>query len=126
MLHIISFAIYKFLRMVFLIFFVTNLIACIYFSIDYYYYVQKGFNYQNGYLWLTGSSITNYIDIITSFDWYGWYIYALYWAVQTSSSVGYGNITPRNPVEVLYCNIVMLTTIVIFIFFAETVISIVD
>lgn len=53
-------------------------------------------------------------------------MFALYWAVQTTSSVGYGSITPRNPAEVLYCNILMLTTICIFVIFADTIIDIVD
>jgi len=34
--------------------------------------------------------------------------------------------TPRNPAEVLLCNLVILTTIVMFVFFANTVIDIVN
>lgn len=34
--------------------------------------------------------------------------------------------TPRNPTEVLLCNIVMLTTICIFVVFADTILDIVD
>lgn len=48
-------------------------------------------------------------------------MFALYWAVQTTSSVGYGNNTPHNPAEVLLCNIVMMTTIFIFVSFANTI-----
>lgn len=83
--------------MVCFIFIVTSLSACIYFAIDYSYYLQKGFNYDNGYLWLTGSATTDEMNLITTFHWQVWYDYALYWAVQTTSAVGYGNITPRNP-----------------------------
>jgi hypothetical protein len=55
--------------MVFFIYFITNFVACIYFAIDYAYYMEKGFYFQNGYLWLTGSSTTGYMDIIESFSW---------------------------------------------------------
>lgn len=89
-------ALYKFLRMVYFIFFVTSLIACIYFSIDFSYYNEQGFYYQNGYLWLIGSQNTDLMNLIEIYTWPVWYAYALYWAVQTSSGVGYGNMTPRN------------------------------
>jgi hypothetical protein len=112
--------------MVGLIFFLTSFEACIYFAIDYSYYVEKGNNYENGYIWLTGSKATNYMNIIEDFDWLAWYIFALYWAVQTTSAVGYGKMTPRNPIEVLLCNIVMLTTVCIFVTFANTILDIID
>jgi len=69
MLHVVLSALYKFLKMVFFIYFITNFVACIYFAIDYAYYMEKGFYFQNGYLWLTGSSTTGYMDIIESFSW---------------------------------------------------------
>lgn len=119
-------AIYRFLRMVSFIFFLTSLEACIYFSIDYFYYKQQGTNFQNGYLWLTSSQATLGLNLIEGFNWPAWYDFALYWAVQTTSAVGYGNMTPRNPAEVLLCNIVMLTTVCIFVAFANTILDIVD
>lgn len=57
-------ALYKFLRMVYFIFFVTSLLACIYFAVDFHFYKERGFYYKNGYLWLTGSETTNYMDLI--------------------------------------------------------------
>ena len=44
--------------MVAFIFCITNLNACIYFAIDFYHYTDLGFYYENGYLWLNGSSTT--------------------------------------------------------------------
>ena len=119
-------ALYRFLRMVSFIFFLNSLEACIYFSIDYFYYKQQGTNYQLGYLWLTTSQSTLGLDLIQAFNWPAWYDFALYWAVQTASAVGYGDMTPRNPTEVLLCNIVMLTMICIFVVFADTILDIVD
>jgi hypothetical protein len=119
-------AIYKFIRMVGFIFFLTSLEACIYFAIDYYYYTQQGVNYDNGYLWLTSSQATYGMNLLLEFSWPAWYNFALYWAVQTTSAVGYGNMTPRNPAEVCLCNVVMLTTVCIFVSFANTILDIVD
>lgn len=89
---------------------------------DFYHYSKQDFYYNNGYLWLTGSSTTDQMDLIQTFNWYVWYIYALYWSVQTSATVGYGNITPRNPQEVFFCNVVMLITVCIFILYADKVV----
>ena len=58
MFHKYSLAFSKFLRMVAFIFCITNLNACIYFAIDFYHYTDLGFYYENGYLWLNGSSTT--------------------------------------------------------------------
>lgn len=123
--HKYSLAFYKFLKMVAFIFCLTNINACIYFAMDFYHYSLQNFYYENGYLWLSGSSTTDYMDLIQTFDWYVWYIYALYWSVQTSATVGYGNMTPRNPQEVFFCNVVMLLTVCIFILFADRVIEII-
>ena len=111
--------------MVFFIYCVTSAIACVYFAIDFHFYQEKGFYYEGGYLWLTGSSTTDYMDLITTFPWYIWYEYALYWIVQTVATVGYGNMTPRNPPGVLLCNFAMLTCICLFVLFANTIITIV-
>ncbi len=119
-------AFYRFIKMVALIFFLTSIEACIYFAIDYYFYQEQGFNYQNGYLWLTASNSSGYLNLLDAYNWPGWFVYALYWAVQTTSAVGYGNNTPHNPAEVFLCNVVMLTTIFIFVSFANRILDIVD
>lgn len=54
---------YSFIRLTSFIVFVTNLYACIYFAIDYHYYMKKSEFYDMGYLWLTGSSAVGEIDI---------------------------------------------------------------
>ena len=94
----IRYSIYRLLRIVAFVFFFVNWCACIYFAIDYAFYQQKGYYYQTTQLWLNGSPATSNLDLVQIFPWTAWYNYALYWAVQTSSTIGYGDMTPRNPV----------------------------
>lgn len=58
--------------------------------------------------------------------WYIWYEYAVYWSLQTSAGVGYGNMTPRNPVEVLYCNFIILLNTIFFAYFIRTIWQIIE
>ena len=50
----------------------------------------------------------SFIDLVETYSWKVWLNYAVYWALQTISTLGYGDITPRNPVEVAYCDIVII------------------
>jgi hypothetical protein len=71
--------------------------ACIFFAIDFHFYLEQGLYYELGQLWLMSSQATQTIELVTSFPWYVWYEYALYWSVQTSTTIGYGDLTSRNP-----------------------------
>lgn len=57
-------AIYDFFKLVFFIVLVTNIYACIYYAIDTYYYYEQGEFYQQGFLWITGSSALDNIDLM--------------------------------------------------------------
>lgn len=50
----------------------------------------------------------------------------MYWALQTVSTVGYGDITPRNPPSVVFTNISILITMFFFVFFINNIIEIID
>lgn len=93
-------SLYKLVRVIVTTWLLTTWAACIYFAIDYYYYQDVGNGYrEQGQLWLVNSQVVDGLDIITSFpNWYIWYLYALYWSIQTSATTGYGDITPQNPV----------------------------
>ena len=41
-------------------------------------------------------------------EWKIQYLYSLYWAVVAMMTVGFGDITPRNPIEVSFCIIIIL------------------
>ena len=92
----LSAAFYEFIKLVLFIVFVTNLYACIYFAIDKYYYEQQGGFYQQRFLWLNGSYALGNLDIIQTFGDSKSYIYALFWALQTARTCGYGVATPKN------------------------------
>lgn len=62
--HSLSLAIYDFFKLVFFIGFVTNIYACIYYTIDTYYYYEKGEFYQQGFLWINGSLGLGNIDLM--------------------------------------------------------------
>jgi len=64
------------------------------------------------------------MDLIIAFDWPIWYDYAMYFSVQSIAGSGYGNITPRNPPEVLYTNLLILTFFVMYTVFKSEVYAI--
>ena len=117
----IAYCIYRLIRLILLLWFITTWIATIFFAIDYHFYLAKGYYYQKNQLWLTNTSAVGNLQIITAFSWDVWYEYALYWALQTSATVGYGDLTPMNPPAVLYCNFVILLMTVLFAFFINSI-----
>jgi hypothetical protein len=50
----------------------------------------------------------------------------LYWALQTASTVGYGDITPMNPPEVFYVIIIILIMTILWAFYVNTIWTIIS
>lgn len=120
------FCLYKLFRIILILWFLTTWVSSIYFAIDYHYYEQKGYYYSTGQLWLTNSNAVNNIDLIQTFPkWYIWFEYAVYWSLQTSATIGYGDMTPRNPQQVFYCNCMIILNTVFFAFYINTIWSII-
>lgn len=98
--------------------------AGIFFAIDYHYYIQGEYYPVN--LWLTNSVCSqyqdgSYIDLVQTYPWYVWLNYAVYWTLQSVSMVGFGDITPRNPTEVLYCDMVLIAMTMLYAFFVSSI-----
>ncbi len=93
--------VYKLFRLILILVFYCHVLACIFFYMDYTFYINDYNNYvENGYLWLlTAQCMPN---IVGQFGWLGRYLYALYWSIGTVSTVGYGDIFPANPWENLF------------------------
>lgn len=114
-------AIYRLVVLIMMIMIVVTWVAGIYFIIDYSFYQQQNQYYPNN-LWLTYSQCTGFgLDLIQTYQWWVWLDYAYYWALQTMSTLGYGDMTPRNPPEVIYCNIVILLTLFMYANFVNSV-----
>ena len=77
----------------------SHFIACIWHAISYFNII---------------TSPNNWVDEYRSFDWQYRYIASLYWAITTLCTVGYGDITPNNFLEMGYCCFVMLMGTLIF------------
>jgi hypothetical protein len=62
------------------------------------------------------------MDIILTYPhWWVWLNYSAYWTLQSISMVGYGDMTPRNPPEVIYCNLAVLMMTMLYAFFISGV-----
>lgn len=128
------FASYKLVRLMAYMIFILVWLSSIYFHIDYSFYVNQ--TYTGSQNWLTFAMCAFQVvdgvpygtDIIQTYPgaWYIWLNYAIYWALQTISTVGYGDITPRNPISVIFTNISILIMMFFFVFFINSVIELID
>lgn len=105
-LHPTAAKVYSIVRAVLIYYLFANTASCVFYFIDYCLYSQQGMYtfhelsyYQTAQLWLMQTGAMNWI--IT------WpiqveYLYSMYWALITAATIGYGDITPKNIIEVVY------------------------
>lgn len=110
--------------------FILVWLSCIFFYIDYRFYVNGTYPIEENWLTWTMCAFQNTAtgqvgtDLLETYpdQWYIWLNYAMYWSLQTVSTVGYGDITPRNPPSVVFTNISILITMFFFVFFINNII----
>jgi cyclic nucleotide gated channel alpha 1 len=120
-----SYIVYRIVRLVLMLLLLVLWLGSIFFAIDYYFYKRKG-EYYPVHLWLTNTKASQYldgtfIDLYTTYEWYVWLVYAVYWTLQSVSLLGYGDITPRNPYEVAFCDVALVIITLIYALFISAV-----
>lgn len=85
--------------------------SCLFFYIDVTLYDMKGQIYNAGELWLVYTGAMP--DII---DWSlpVQYMYGIYWSLISAATIGYGDITPKNYIEVAYVVVMFLIPNIFF------------
>ena len=84
--------------------FISHILACVWYVIGTYNNTRP--------TWLTAYNIVNV-------EWESQYLSSLYWSLVTMVSVGYGDITPQNDFEKIYCIITILIGIFYFILYIK-------
>lgn len=77
-------------RLFFTLLLIAHILACMFLGLAVY---QKYINIENNWLTKYDSNENNF---------YAMYCYSLYLTVMTMTSVGYGDITPANLIEVIF------------------------
>lgn len=95
-----AFTCYKLFRLFLIVMFASNCLACIFYRIG----VETYDFYQVN--WMDSIQYAPALESIGLI-----YLYSLYWSIATMATVAYGDVIPRNPIEVLYA---------IFVLFAAT------
>jgi hypothetical protein len=61
-----------------------------------------------------------FIDLIITYDWQVWLVYSVYWTLQSVSLLGFGDITPRNPYEVAFTDVVIVIMTLMYALFISS------
>ena len=78
---------------------ISHLIACLWHGIAYYNIINVP---------------EHWLDSFYNYGWHKRYVASIYWAIATLCTVGYGDITPKNFLEMGFCSCVMLIGTLVF------------
>lgn len=112
--------IYGLFRLVFFIVLWSHWFAVGFFALDYWVYTTNyyGPNTPN-YCWIYNSPLT---FNISQAHWSLQYLYSLYFSIGNFTTIAYGDIVPRNPIESIFGIISMTFAILIFTYFFKSMI----
>ena len=74
---------------------------------------------------VTEEKIDSWLDSYTDDQWYYRYICAVYFTIMTFTTVGYGDITPKDSIERIYACILMLLGIICYSILISSLTSII-
>ncbi|CAK71542.1 unnamed protein product (macronuclear) [Paramecium tetraurelia] len=114
-------AAYTVLKLIIVVLFVNHLMACFFFGVSYDEYQRDEEGILNIPTWIEYNGYLENDQTIQSLSYWSRYVISFYWATTTVSTVGYGDITPKNSYEI---GITLITMIIAGMVFAFNVASI--
>lgn len=102
----------RMINLVFIIFLIDHWVACLWFFIG---ETTKA----SGESWLTSASLDN-VRTMTQ------YMKSLYWSITTLTTVGYGDITPTNDLEIAFTLVIMFLGVSMYAFIIGNVASLIS
>ncbi|CAD8071649.1 unnamed protein product [Paramecium sonneborni] len=116
-------AAYTVLKLIIVALFVNHLMACFFFGVSFKQFQKDENGISNLPTWIEYNGYFEDEQTIYSLSYWSRYVISFYWATTTVSTVGYGDITPKNDYEI---GITLITMIIAGMVFAFNVASIRD
>lgn len=95
-----------------IVFLIDHWVACLWFFIG-------NLTGQSGESWLQGDNL--HLENTTT-----QYLYSLYWSITTLTTVGYGDITPQNNIELIFTFMVMFLGVSLYAFVIGNVVAVIS
>ena len=115
--------IYGLFRLIMLIILWSHWFGVGFFALDYWVYSSNYYGPNTpSYCWIYNSPLN---FNITQTHWTIQYLYSLYFSIGNITTIAYGDIVPRNPVEALYATFAMTFAILLFTYFFKSMIELI-
>ncbi|MGL4498283.1 MAG: ion transporter [Planktothrix sp.] len=105
-------AVIRMFELLFIVFLIDHWIACLWFFIG----NSTG---QSGESWLQSNNLQ--LENTTT-----QYLYSFYWSITTLTTIGYGDITPQNNIELIFTFVVMLLGVSLYAFVIGNVVAVIS